>query len=174
MPPVISPLRTPPSRLRGAVIINILMPLSPRTTPTATDYLFSTYLGGNSLRLRHRSLRCLPPVGAIVTSTLPAAPDHINFPTRNPIQPSLSSVQHDAFVARIDVTTGALLFSTYLGGTGLDDATAIATDRRGNAYVAGYTQSTNFPTRNAYQPNIAGGGQDAFVAKFGLFGGSWR
>ena len=70
-------------------------------------------------------------------------------------------------MSKIDATTGALLFSTYLGGTGLDQGTAIATDRRGNAYVAGYTQSTNFPTRNAYQPNYAGGNQDAFVAKFG-------
>ena len=70
-------------------------------------------------------------------------------------------------MTKINVATGALVLSTYLGGTGLDQSNGIATDRSGNAYVAGITQSANFPTRNAYQANSGGGGQDAFVAKIG-------
>jgi len=38
-----------------------------------------------------------------------------------------------------------LIYSTYLGGTGLDNANGIAVDSSGNAYVAGYTESTDFP-----------------------------
>ena len=91
----------------------------------------------------------------------------INFPTKNPIQASLNVGQYDIFVSKIDVATGALVFSTYLGGTGLDQSKGIVTDRRGNAYVAGSTQSANFPTRNPYQAHSGGGGQDAFVAKIG-------
>ncbi len=65
------------------------------------------------------------------------------------------------------MANGALVYSTYLGGTGLDQGRGIVTNRRGDAYVAGSTQSTNFPTRNPYQANSGGGGQDAFVAKIG-------
>ena len=90
-----------------------------------------------------------------------------NFPTKNPIQANLHPGQYDAFVAKIDVATGALVFSTYLGGTGLEQGKGIATDRSGNAYVTGNTQSTDFPTRNPYQANSGGGNQDAFVAKIG-------
>ena len=46
----------------------------------------------------------------------------------------------------------ALVYSTYLGGTGYDLGQGIAVDGNGNAYVTGYTSSTNFPTRNAFQP----------------------
>ena len=50
-----------------------------------------------------------------------------------------------------------LLYSTYLGGTSDDFGRAIAVDSSGTAYVAGYTESTNFPTANPFQPIFAGG-----------------
>ena len=57
-----------------------------------------------------------------------------------------------------------LVYSTYLGGSGFDEGIGIAVDDRGNAYVTGFTNSTDFPTVNAVQP-ASGGGDDAFVAK---------
>ncbi len=57
-----------------------------------------------------------------------------------------------------------LAYSTYLGGSGMDAVRGIAVDAAGNAYVAGYTDSANFPVSAAYQPSNRGG-VDAFVAK---------
>jgi len=134
---------------------------------TASDYLFSTYLGG--------SLYDYGTAIAVFTDSRGHSYVHVagetrsvNFPTKNPIQASLSpGGNFDVFVTKIDVATGALVYSTYLGGSGLDQSRSIAADHRGNTYVAGSTQSTNFPTRNPYQANSAGGGSDAFVAKIG-------
>src|SRR6266849_713130 len=57
-----------------------------------------------------------------------------------------------------------LSYSTYLGGSGDDVGNAIAVDSSGNAYVTGFTGSTNFPTKSPTQ-SASGGGFDAFVAK---------
>jgi photosystem II stability/assembly factor-like uncharacterized protein len=57
----------------------------------------------------------------------------------------------DAFVARLNSTGSALLYCTYLGGRGGDQALDIAIDRSGNAYVTGTTYSDTFATRGAFQ-----------------------
>jgi hypothetical protein len=75
----------------------------------------------------------------------------------------------DAFVAKLNPTGTALIYSTYLGGSGSDSATGIAVDASGNAYVTGSTASTDFPTQNAVQTKIAGG-LDAFVANLNSAG----
>lgn len=85
-----------------------------------------------------------------------------DFPTVNPLQSDLNGVR-DAFVAHLD-PTGALLFSTYLGGRGDDRGVRIALDRDGNVWVAGTTSSDDFPTRRPVQSTFAGGESDAFVA----------
>src|SRR5437660_5915054 len=71
----------------------------------------------------------------------------------------------DAFVAKLDPTGSTLLYSTYLGGSNFNDATGIAVDAAGNAYVTGSTLSIDFPTTTgAFQPTF-GGALDAFVTK---------
>jgi hypothetical protein len=81
----------------------------------------------------------------------------------------------DAFVAKIDTNSSgstSLVYSTYFGGAGTDRALAVAVDSSQRAYVTGSADSaTNFITKNAFQPNIAGG-RDAFVAKFNANGSS--
>ena len=62
-----------------------------------------------------------------------------------------------------------LVYSTYLGGNSDDQGLGIAVDASGNAYVIGFTASTNFPTANALQAAY-GGGFDAFVAKVNAAG----
>jgi Beta-propeller repeat len=84
-----------------------------------------------------------------------------NFPTTPGVyQRVFGGGNWDAFVCKLDAD-GNLLYSTFLGGNGLDIARGIATDRFGNAYVTGKTFSTNFPATNQSKN---GGGGDAFVA----------
>jgi uncharacterized repeat protein (TIGR01451 family) len=91
--------------------------------------------------------------------------DSTNFPTVHALRSSYGGGIDDAFAAKINASGSALMYSTYLGGSSNDSGNGIAVDRSGNAYVTGYTYSTNFPTVNALQPSFGGGGADAFLAK---------
>lgn len=92
-----------------------------------------------------------------------------DFPMVNAIQPT-NAGNIDAFAVKINAAGNALVYSTYLGGSGEDEATGIATDSAGNAYVVGYTTSTNFPIAQATQ-TVNHGGRDAFVTKISPDGG---
>jgi hypothetical protein len=86
----------------------------------------------------------------------------------DPVNPSRvyggGSVGWDAFVSRLSADGSRLEYSTFLGGASSESDSDIAVDVDGAAYVAGTTQSTDFPVLNAFQPN-AGGLMDVFVAK---------
>jgi len=86
-----------------------------------------------------------------------------DFPTVNALKSTLGGPM-DGFVTQLRADGRALRYSTYLGGSGFDNGSAIAVDLRGQAYVTGNTGSTDFPTRNALQHNLGGIG-DAFVTK---------
>jgi hypothetical protein len=86
-----------------------------------------------------------------------------DFPTLNAIQPTHVGGNYNAFVTKF-TGAGALVYSTYLGGSGNDGATGIAVDAAGDVYLTGFTSSTDFPTLNAIQP-ANNGGFDAFVTK---------
>src|SRR5262249_44463852 len=85
-----------------------------------------------------------------------------NFPTSAAAQGALGG-RGDAFITKFS-PAGKLVYSTYLGGSAQDNATAIAVDPAGNAYVAGFTSSVNFPTKNPAQQSLKGQ-VNAFVAK---------
>ena len=91
-----------------------------------------------------------------------------DFPKVNPLYPNYSA-NGDAFVAKLDLLSPpetALLFSTYLGGSGTDYGYAIALDQdAANVFVAGLTDSPNFPCVRAFQNSNNGGLYDLFVAK---------
>jgi prealbumin domain-containing protein/beta-propeller repeat-containing protein len=115
---------------------------------------YSTYLGGSgSDRANGIAVR---KGRAYVTGET----DSTNFPTEKPLQGS-GGGGNDAFVAKLAQNGQRLVYSTYLGGGGSDIARGIAV-RKGRAYVAGQTLSTNFPSAN---PLKRGVGNDAFVAK---------
>jgi Beta-propeller repeat len=75
----------------------------------------------------------------------------------------------DAFVAKLNSTGNALLFSTMWGSSGYEGANALALDSAGGVYITGETDSTSLPLISAYQSAI-GGGRDCFVAKFNSSG----
>jgi hypothetical protein len=79
----------------------------------------------------------------------------------------------DAFIAQLSADGSALRYSTYLGGRGDDWGHDIAVDPRGQIYVGGNTDSTDFPTVNALQPALAGR-FDAFVAQLTAGGSALR
>jgi len=90
-----------------------------------------------------------------------------DFPTTpGTIQTTLSG-NNDAFVAKINPSGTALVYSTLLGGSfvgGAEVVRGLALDSAGNAWVTGGTQSTDFPVANAFQTANAGSG-DVFIAK---------
>jgi hypothetical protein len=93
------------------------------------------------------------------------ATDSGNFPTRNALQKIFNGGNFDMFISKLSVTGLTLLYSTFLGGSNWDQATSIATDTDGTAFITGITDSTDFPTNQAVQPIYGGGVFDAVVIK---------
>jgi hypothetical protein len=91
-----------------------------------------------------------------------------NFPTTpGSFQTTFGGGNGDAFVTKLNPAgSGPLVYCTYLGGSSVETGNGIAVDAVGNAYVTGYTNSTNFPTTpGAFQTAFQGGTVDAFVTK---------
>ena len=90
-----------------------------------------------------------------------------NFPVSLiPVQATRAG-ESDAFVTKLDATGLIIVYSTFLGGSGDDAGRAIAVDGNGSAYIAGTTNSNNFPTTpGSFQPTTRGG-DEAFVARLG-------
>lgn len=130
-----------------------------KLTPDGCDLVYSTYLGGGNDD-RAQAIA----VDAAGNAHVAGFTASRNFPTVNAVQATHAGGPWDGFVARLNARGTALHYSTYLGGTADDRAQGIALDASGNAYVAGLTISTNFPTSAALQP-ASGGGWDGFVAK---------
>jgi hypothetical protein len=124
---------------------------------TGTALVYSTYLGGSNYDYG-AGIATDSAGDAYVTGITHST----NFPTQNPLQ-STNEGGADAFVSKLNATGSALLYSTYLGGSGVDGGSGIAVDSAGNAYITGSTSSTNFPTSNSLQSANAGG-TDAFAA----------
>jgi hypothetical protein len=137
-----------------------------KLSPTGSALIYSTYLGGSGNDLGF-GIAVDSGGNAYVTGTTNSP----NFPTANPLQSARSG--NDAFVTKLNAAGSALTYSTYLGGISEDVAHGIAVDGGGNAYVTGYTSSTDFPTVNAFQATIPGGSNpysDVFVTKFNAAG----
>jgi hypothetical protein len=93
-----------------------------------------------------------------------------NFPiTSGSFQTTQAGTGDNAFVAAVKADGSALIYSTYLGGSGTTDAYGIAVDSTGEAYVTGDTDSTAFPTVNPAQASLKGA-TDAFITKLNASG----
>jgi uncharacterized repeat protein (TIGR01451 family) len=102
---------------------------------------------------------------------LTGATGSADLATRSAAQANLSQgVSGDAFIAKLDPIGANLVYFTYLGGDENDEGHGIDLDPDGNAYVAGETESDNFPVVDAFQPQRSGDNlglvaSDAFVTK---------
>jgi hypothetical protein len=90
--------------------------------------------------------------------------DSANFPTNAGFQ-TTKSAGSDAFISKLNFNGTVLSHSTFIGGDGLDWGFAVTTDAGGNAYVAGVTGSSNFPTTSGSLQNALGGPADGFITK---------
>ena len=134
-----------------------------KLNPSGTGLVYSTYLGGNggggSFAI------AVDPGGNVYVA---GGTGSTNFPTTAGAFQATMSGSGPAFVTKLNATGSGLLYSTYLGGNNIDNAYAIAVDSGGNAYVTGFTTSTNFPTTaggfQTVKPSVSG--QDSvFVTK---------
>jgi hypothetical protein len=129
---------------------------------SGTARLYSTYLGGSGGSVVLPESGYGIAVDAAGSAYVVGVTSSTNFPVANASQPAPAGGL-DAFVAKLSPAGNSLLFGTYLGGTGLDVATAVALGASAQIYVSGYTSSRDFPVVQATQAQNAGG-YDAFVA----------
>lgn len=139
--------------------------------PQLTNLLAATYLGGS----REDAVMAMvinPANGRIYVTGYTAS---TNFPVVNALYPAYRGGSNDAFVAALNSNLTALTVSTYLGGTNIDAAYALALSAGSahDVFVSGLTSSTNFPITNrfgaaSYQASLAGSARtnDAFVIRF--------
>ena len=130
-----------------------------KLNPAGSALVYSTYLGGSNSDQGN---------GIAVDSSgdayVAGSTNSSDFPTVNPLQASLNGGQYslcnamfgvvcdDAFVAKLNASGSALVYSTFLGGANDDTAFGVGVDPSGNAYIVGWTQSLDFPTANPVQP----------------------
>ena len=126
--------------------------------------IFSTFLGGTkadkSLGITLDSSNNILITGWTESS---------DFPTVTAYQKTLKGY-FNAFISKLDNTGTNLDYSTYLGGEYNDCGISINLDESKAIYVVGYTTSNLFPTKNAYQPSVAGTHPDCFITKFDILG----
>jgi len=138
--------------------------------PSGSHLVYSTYLGGSGDASGHGDVSNAVVVDGSGNAYVTGSTGSSDFPIAgSPYQGTLKGTTN-AFVSEFNPTGSSLLYSTFFGGSGSDVAHAMAIDSFENAYVAGYTNSGNFPTAGSpkpYQTSLTGG-QDAFVAKFDL------
>jgi len=133
-----------------------------RLSVSGNTLIYSTYLGGAGSEWGN-AIAIDDSGSAYVTGYTSS----VNYPTQNPFQYGPAHV-YDVFVTKLAAAGNSLVYSTYLGGTDSDVGEGIAVDGSGQAYVTGYTYSTDFPLQGAYQTDQSG--QDAFVTKFNAAG----
>jgi len=134
--------------------------------PGGAGLSYSTFLGGSGIDWAQGiALGPEPSPNVYVTGLTQSA----DFPTVNPLQATYGGSQN-AFVAQLNDAGSALVYSTFLGGAGLDVGNGVAVDSSGIAYVVGSTNSPDFPAVNAIQSTFGGGTNDVFVAALNAAG----
>jgi hypothetical protein len=132
--------------------------------PDGSGLVYSTYLGGSG---DDRATGvAVDATGAVYVCGFTSSTD---FPTAAPLQ-SANAGQVNAFVAKLNPAGSALVYSTYLGGSLDDQASAIAIDNLGDAYVTGTATSTNFPVTATRPQASFAGTNDAFATEINAAG----
>jgi len=152
-----------PSALAGSSFRGSVDAFVAKFDPTGTALVWAAYLGGSG---DDRALGVdTDPSGNVYVAGYTAS---TNFPVIQALQTSLAGGR-DVFVTKLSSSGNQLVYSTYYGGGANDMANGLAVDAFGQAYVAGETESANFPTRFPFQAALRGS-RDAFTFKIGING----
>lgn len=148
-----------------------------KLNPSGTELVYSTHLGGGASEIPYGLAVDLQGnayiAGYTNSSNFPTTPGSFQSAYANG---SAAYGPSDAFVTKLNATGTALVYSTYLGGSGTETPAGIRLNAAGEAFVAGTTDSIDFPvTVGAYQTHYLGGsfasgGGDAFATKLNSAG----
>jgi hypothetical protein len=138
-----------------------------KINPTGTALVYSTFIGGDAFDYSY-AIAADNSGNAYVTGKTQSQ----NFPTTpGAFDTTKNSVAWDMFVCKLNPAGSALVYSTFLGGSYLQEGYGITADNAGNAYVTGHTESPDFPTTSsAFDTSFNGGGSDTFISKLNATG----
>jgi hypothetical protein len=141
-----------------------------KLNPNGSGLLYSTHIGNDYFDYANSYAIAVDLKGnAYITGSVTG----FDYPTVNGFQPVLGDPPDrttrwgDAFMTKLNPEGSTILYSTFIGGKDNDEGHDIAVDDAENVYIAGYTVSDDFPTKDAIQPNFAYHEYwgDAFVVK---------
>jgi hypothetical protein len=130
-----------------------------KLSSAGSTLVYSTFLGGTGNDLGNAIV-----VDASGAAYVTGGTDSQIFPTLTSSFDPIYNGSHEAFVTKLNPAGNSLVYSTYLGGSIWDDATDLAVDSSGAAYVTGQTNSSDFPVQNAYDATV-NASTDVFVTK---------
>jgi len=159
--------------LGNSVLVNNVDAFVTKLNAAGTALVYSTYLGGSGSDTGF-GIAVDAAGAAYVSGTTQSGDFTANCMAPCTVLDSTLGGPEDAFVTKLNATGTALLYSTYLGGSGSDGGFDVALDAAGAAYVSGRTQSSDF-TANCMAPctvldSTLGGPEDAFVTKLNATG----
>jgi hypothetical protein len=132
-----------------------------------TGLIYSTYIGGSSREYVY-SIAIDGSGNAYITGNTTSTDYDI---TSGAFQTTYGGGTFgDVFVTKLNSTGTALIYSTYIGGSNNDYGYAIAIDGSGNAYITGYTESTDYDITSGAFQTTNGGSRDVFVTKLNSTG----
>jgi hypothetical protein len=137
-----------------------------KLNPNGSSLVYGTFIGGSYDDLGY-GIAVDGEGNAYVTGVTESS----NFPTKDAFDPSYNG-GWDAFVVKLNPNGSSLVYGTFIGGSYEDSGRGISVDGGGNAYVTGYTQSSNFPTTSGAFDTSHNGSRDAFVVKLNPNGSS--
>ncbi len=134
--------------------------------PAGTNLIYMTYLGGAV----HDGVLALA-LDAGGNAYLTGFTGSSDYPTVGPLKTNINGAPYknmkeypiDGFITKLNSNGTALVYSAFLGGSGVDEGIGVSVDAAGRAYVAGFTESTNLPTTAGALQAAFGGVQDGFV-----------
>jgi len=127
---------------------------------TGSSLIYSTYLGGSSDESGY-AIAIDRNGNAYVTGVT----DSSDFPVTSGAYDTTFNGGGDVFITKLNSTGSSLIYSTYLGGSSDESGYAIAIDRNGNAYVTGYTTSSDFPVTSGAYDTSFNGSFNVFITK---------